>query len=114
MLTKKEIGEKIRDLRKKIGKSQTELGNILDRSHAAISDIERGVTDLSVSDLSKIANFFNVPITDFLNPEPIEAPYFVHNRDAKDITPKEKAMADKVSMDFIKLARDFAKEQKNE
>ncbi len=113
MATREEIGAKIRELRQKNGKSQGELGAFLNRSHVAISDIERGVTNLSVSDLSAIAAFFNVPITEFLNSETENVPYFVQSRDAKDITPKEKEAADKVANDFIALARTLAKEQKN-
>ena len=113
MITKEEIGAKIRKFRQKTGKSQEELGKALSRSHAAVSDIERGITDLSVSDLSTIANFFGVSITEFLNRETETVPYFVQHRDAKNITPKEKEAADKISADFIKLARELAEEQKD-
>ncbi len=66
-----------------------------------------------MSDLSVIAAFFSVPITEFLNSETKNVPYFVQSRDAKDITPKEKEAADKVANDFITLARNLAKEQKD-
>lgn len=67
MITKEELGTKIRELRIKAGLSQGELGKLLKRSHAAISDIERGKTDLTVSDLLTIAGFLNTPVTYLLN-----------------------------------------------
>lgn len=112
-MTKEEVGLKVKELRQKTGKSQEELGKALNRSHVAISYIERGKTDLSVSDLYKIADFFGVPVSDFL-----ERNQFVHGlsftqfRDAKDITPEEKKAADRVAMDFIKYARELAEEKK--
>ena len=42
MITKKDLGIKIKELRQKAGLSQEQLGKALGKSHAAISDIERG------------------------------------------------------------------------
>lgn len=67
MITKAEIGAKIRRLRTEEGLSQEELGHVLGKSHAAISDIERGKTDLSVLDLLLIANHLNTSPTFILN-----------------------------------------------
>lgn len=66
MITNADIGSKIRELRIKAKLSQKELGEALGRSHAAISDIERGITNLTLTDLSLIADFLNIPINDFL------------------------------------------------
>ncbi|MBI2600483.1 helix-turn-helix transcriptional regulator [Candidatus Daviesbacteria bacterium] len=117
MITKEELGAKIRQLRIERGKSQEALGVALSRTHATISDIERGKTDVTVRDLYVIANFLDVPVTEFLSIEErnsVAHPSFVQSRDAKDITPKEKKYADKVSDDFIKLARELAKDKSNE
>ena len=67
MLTKNEIGENIKNLRIKAGLSQKELGDIINRSHAAISDIERGKTGLSVIDLLRIAKSLKTPVVYILN-----------------------------------------------
>lgn len=67
MNTKKEIGSKIREYRIMAGLSQTELGKRLSRSHAAISDIERGKTELTLTDLLAIAEYLNTPVVFFLN-----------------------------------------------
>ena len=110
-----QIGAKIKALRVQKGVSQEELGKALSRSHAAISDIERGKTELSVKDLYQIANFFDVSITFFLEENrPTTASAVHHERDAKDMTPEEKVMADKVGMDFIKYARSLMKDKKDE
>ena len=109
-----QLGTKIKSLRVQKGISQEELGKALNRSHAAISDIERGKTDLSVNDLYQIANFFDVSVTFFLEEnQPTDASSTYHFRDGKDITPKEKEMADKVAMEFIKHARDLASQEKD-
>lgn len=61
-------GEKIRCLRQKNGWSQTELGSRMDRprTHAAISDIERGVTEISFYDLMDLCSIFGVSVMYFL------------------------------------------------
>ncbi len=117
MITKEQIGAKIRQLRVEKGISQESLGTALGRTHATISDIERGKTDVSVRDLYIIANFLKIPVTEFLSTEDRNTAVhssFAQNRDAKDITPEEKQFADKVAGDFIKLAREFAKDKSNE
>ena len=94
-------------MRQKKGVSQGELGKNIGKTHAAISDIELGKSELSVTDLSKIANFFQVTVTDLI--EDIQQPAFIHNRDKKGISADEKQYADKVSEEFIKHARELAK-----
>lgn len=42
--------------RKRLGLSQSQMGEFLEVSHAAVSDIERGVTNLNVEEISKIAS----------------------------------------------------------
>lgn len=68
--TKDEIGNKIRELRIKKGVSQEELGKILDKSHATISDIERGRRNLTAIELDAIARFFGVNADVFFTKEP--------------------------------------------
>ncbi len=55
------IGEKIKKLRRLKEKTQKELGNFLGCSEAQISHIENGNRKISIDDINKIANFFNVP-----------------------------------------------------
>jgi transcriptional regulator with XRE-family HTH domain len=109
MLTPLVLGNKIRQLRIAAGKSQEQLGAALDRTHATISDIERGVTNLNVTDLAKIADFFNVPVNEILKDETQSFEPVTHNRDAKDMTEDEKNLADKITQEVIKHYRDLLK-----
>ena len=49
------IVKRIRDVRKERGLTQQDLANILDKTAAAISDLERGKVQVNASDLYKIA-----------------------------------------------------------
>lgn len=113
-ISKEILAKKIRNLREASGKSQGDLGFALGKSHAAVSDIERGITELTVKDLNIIANFLGVSVIELLatNDRSHGTASFVQYRDGKDITPEEKKEADKSSQDFIKMARELA-EQKN-
>ncbi len=104
MLSKAEIGAKIRQLRQAKNKTQGDLGKVLGISYAAVSDIERGITDLTISDLYAIARFFEVPASDFLEGQGQHPSIsFSQNRFAKDITPAEKKEADKAIRSFDEL-----------
>ena len=61
-----EIGLRIKKLRLAKEKSQEELGKVLSCSHAAISDIERGKTKLSIEDLLVLAKFFGVTLSEII------------------------------------------------
>lgn len=68
MLNPRELGQLIKLAREEAGMSQGALGEQLTprKSHAAISDIERGVTKLAVSELSQFARILGKPISYFL------------------------------------------------
>lgn len=114
-LSRDEIGKKIRDLRAKNNKSQEDLGNHLSKSHAAISDIERGKTELSVSDLNKIAQFFDVPAETLLYSQQPQSPYysgtFSHHRADRGMSEDDKTKMQKAREEFIKKAREQANEK---
>lgn len=113
--TKEELGRKIRDLRFRNNKSQEELGKYLGKSHAAISDIERGKTELSVSDLNKIAEFFDVPVETLLSSSSVPSTSytgtFSHHRADRGATESERAKIQKAREEFIRKARELAKEE---
>ena len=113
-LSREELGKKIRDLRIQKGVSQSVLGEALGgRSHAAISDIENGKTELNASELPVIADFFSVPLSHFLQTEEQQsfpAPFY-QNRDSKNMTREQKNEADKSSKAFIEHLRKLAKEE---
>lgn len=67
MASSLEIGRKIRQARDEMNLSQSDLGKKMEnqRSHAAISDIERGKTKLGISELKEIAIILNKPLDFF-------------------------------------------------
>ena len=67
MESNESIGLKILALRKTNGTTQAELGQHLNVSYQAVSKWERGESLPDFDTLSKIAKFFNVPITYFEN-----------------------------------------------
>ncbi len=112
MLTKEEIGKRIREYRVKKGKSQAELGKALEHSHAAVSDIETGKTDVSATDLALIAQFLEVPLTELLREESFSAPY-IQARDGKNATSEDKKELDASTEAFRQHIRDLAEKEKN-
>ncbi len=67
------IGAILRTLRKSRGLTLAELSLLIGRSLGWISQVERGLSDVSISDLRRIADAFDVPIG-----------LFFHNEDAPD------------------------------
>ena len=59
------VGNDIRALRKSRGITLADLAETLQRSVGFVSQIERGLSEPSISDLRKIANLFEVPISFF-------------------------------------------------
>lgn len=112
-INKGDLGRKIRDLRFKNNKSQGDLGDFLGKSHAAVSDIERGKTDLSVSDLTKISQFFEVPIEALLQPESLTPYYgsFSHSRTEIGVPEEDKIKILKAREEFRRKAKEL-KQQK--
>lgn len=107
LISKEEIGKRIRDLRSKEGKSQGDLGKYLGKSHAAVSDIELGKTDLSVTDLTKLAQFFDVSVETLISPNnPFSMIFsFSHSRAEIGANEKEKTDILKAREEFRKKAR---------
>lgn len=64
-MAKKTIGEKIVELRKARGITQSELGTQLNVSYQAVSKWERGEACPDFATISKIAQYFGVSITHF-------------------------------------------------
>lgn len=108
MVNKIVIGQKIRDLRKSKNVSQQQLGDALGKSHAAISDIETGKTDLSVNDLTKIATFFDVSVNTFIensHESSSQMPFFNQMRVSKDVSQSDEKEINKASNDFVSEMR---------
>ena len=68
-MDKKEIGERIKTLRKESGLSQEDLANYLGVSRVVISSIEIGQRELKLIEAKKIAEIFNIGIEELLEEE---------------------------------------------
>ena len=101
MLSKSQIGEKIKRLRKEQGKSQEDLGKYLGRTHAAVSYVEGGKTELSYEDLRKVSLFFNLTVSELVEERPQVG--FQHNlRTSRNFSKEEL----KIALDEVKKILD--------
>lgn len=66
-MIRKKLGFKIKELRKKQNISQEELASLsaLDRTY--INSVENGYRNISIINIEKIANAFNVTLKDFFD-----------------------------------------------
>ena len=62
-----ELGNKIKLERMKRDMSQEQLAELAEISVRTVSDIERGITDISYTNLMQIACAFNLTLSDMLN-----------------------------------------------
>ena len=62
-----QIGQRLKDIRKKRGLTQEQLGELVGRSYKYIGLIERGQRMPSIKTLAKIADELNVDIKDFFD-----------------------------------------------
>lgn len=77
------VREKIKAAREQLELSQVDLGKSVYKTGAAISDMERGRVQVTVSDLALIAATLQKPITYFF-------PLYLHGPDASNLSPEEK------------------------
>lgn len=107
MISKVDLGQKIKILRETRRMSQEELGQKLSKTHAAISYIESGKSALTVKDLGEIADVLGVTVADLLSentePQPLGCLTMTQFRNDKDITPSEEIMANRVAEKVFKM-----------
>ena len=72
----KVLGKKIRDAREEKKVTQKELGDILGYSSMAISHFENGIRELKLSDLQKLATFFDKQLSFFFAPVETSVPLY--------------------------------------
>ncbi|MHB8858647.1 MAG: helix-turn-helix domain-containing protein [Thermoleophilia bacterium] len=109
---RKIVGYRIRIARQEAKLTQSELGRLVGKSHAAISDVERGKTNLSIDELRKIARSLGREIADFVtedqNAEPTISAKFL--RGGREDSGEANPAVDKVVRDF----RDFIRKRADE
>ncbi len=64
-MERKELGEKIKSFRGRRGLTQNALAELIDVSFQQIQKYEKGQTNISVERLSRIADAFEIPVTEF-------------------------------------------------
>lgn len=68
MDVKKKFGGRVREIRKEKGLSQEKLADLAGLDRTYISDVERGERNISLVNIIKIANAFNINVKDlFVN-----------------------------------------------
>jgi transcriptional regulator with XRE-family HTH domain len=117
MVTHEVVGRRIKEAREALGLSQAALGRLLmpPRTHAAVSDIERGKTRLDVEDLAQLAAILNRDLSYFYGEPP--APGIVYRRGDRGLTPQAQRQDDAMLEAFKQFAREHARskqEQKEE
>ncbi|RZD17696.1 MAG: helix-turn-helix domain-containing protein [Candidatus Acididesulfobacter diazotrophicus] len=66
------LPKRIKELRKKEGLSQEELAKLLNVSRPTVSQMENGTRKVSLSDMVRLANIFNVSIEEIMQEKPIK------------------------------------------
>lgn len=87
---KRDLGERIRELRKVHGKSLVEVAEEADIHRTALGKIERGKREPSISNAMKIADALGVTLTELTNPGSFRTPeeeYVIGDADVLDKLP---------------------------
>lgn len=111
MVTHEEVGRRIREAREELGLSQADLGRRLarPRTHAAISDIERGKTKLDIEELSEFAVVLGKDLAYFVEPRP--APAIVYRQGERGLTREQQRETDRAVEAFKRFAREQAQQK---
>jgi len=81
VLSKKDLGGRLRALRLERGMTQDELARTIGTHFTSISAVERGVRGLSVQQIVKLATALKVSPDDFLHPKKTARPKPASRRD---------------------------------
>jgi transcriptional regulator with XRE-family HTH domain len=108
MATREEIGRRIRQAREELRLSQTDLGRMMSRqrSHAAISDLERGNVRLDVEELVELTRLLQKDLQYFYEGEGGRA--VVYRRGDYGLSPDQQRETDQALDAFKKFAREQA------
>lgn len=108
MITYEEVGQRIRQARQALGLMQADLGRMLSRprSHAAISDIERGKTRLNLEELAEVAQILQQPLAYFT--ESARTPTVEYRRSERNAAPEQRDASASAIEAFKQRARDRA------
>ena len=66
-MNKKQLGLRLKELRKQRGLSQSQLAELMGyKDHSTLAKVETGVNDITVETLYKYASVLNVSVSDIL------------------------------------------------
>lgn len=94
--TRKELGERIRELRKSAGITQEELGEKASLNYKFIGELERGQVNVSIDSLARIADALGVRIGDLFSKEKVTL---------QKVLIKEKSPLSKISPTDLQLIK---------
>ena len=107
MLTLKQLGRKLKDLREKIGFSQKFVAKELEITRQAIINIESGKRKIDSFELFKLADLYNISVTDLITEQEPQISNFqeaiVHLRNKNLLDEEEK----KALFEFQKICDDY-------
>ena len=111
MVTREEVGRRIRRAREELRLSQGDLGRMLSkpRTYAAISDIERGKTKLDVEELGEIARLLRKDVSYFLG-----GPSVVYRRGDRGLPDDDQRTTTRAIDDFKRYAQEVARKRRGE
>lgn len=66
-MIKEKVGQRIKELRTKQGLSQEEFAFRCELDRTYITSLERGKRNISLTNLEKITNAFNITLSEFFN-----------------------------------------------
>ncbi len=66
-MIKEKVGQRIKELRTKLGLSQEEFAFRCELDRTYITSLERGKRNISLTNLEKIAKAFNMTLSEFFN-----------------------------------------------
>lgn len=67
-MNRKQLGIRIRELRKQNGYSQNQLAELMGyKDHSTLAKVETGVNDITVETLYKYADVLNISVFELLN-----------------------------------------------
>jgi transcriptional regulator with XRE-family HTH domain len=109
MATREEIGRRIREAREELDLSQTDLGRLLtrQRTHAAVSELERGKVRLDAEELVELAAILKKDVAYFYDAP--AAPSIVYRRGGRGLAPDHQRQTDRAIEAFKQYAREQAK-----
>lgn len=112
MITNDEVGRRIRQAREEKGLLQADIGRRMTRprSHAAISDMERGKTKIDVQDLAEIARLLGKEVEYFITSRPVASA--VYRRSDREMTPMQESESARAIESFKDRARELARQQR--